>query len=218
LAAGCWGVGGASHGTTSSGTSTGADAAQSGTSGTGSTSQQGTSGTTGATTTGTGMGGMGMGGQGGAPLEPTAGAGGCPGATASSSSSSSTSGAGGGGGMMAPPTVNGCQQAKAVDATCKPQVAIDFGFIGGKWAYVPRCLRVKSGTKVTFQCKGEPCNFLFHTLIGGPKSKDPKSPFGTTNDVNLKSKTFVINTPGTYPYYCNAHRDQDMAGTLYVEP
>src|SRR5262245_35991043 len=71
--------------------------------------------------------------------------------TAAASSSASASSGGGA-------TVNGCDAATAMDMTTQTAVTIAFP----STAYNPKCVRVKTGTTVTWQG-----DFTIHPLVGG---------------------------------------------------
>ena len=147
----------------------------------------------------------GTGGAGGnAASSSSSGEGGMGGSASSSSSSSSSGGA-----ML----INGCDPAAAKDETANAAVTITFG--NPNFAYTPPCIKVKKGTKVTFEG-----NFTFHPLIGGtttagmPPVPDPTSPIKAT--AAGMSATFTMDTAGTFPYYCEIHLPS-MAGAIFVE-
>ncbi len=145
----------------------------------------------------------GEGGMGGSASSSSSGMAGMGGGMASSSSSSS------GGAML----INGCDPAAAKDETANAAVTITFG--NPNFAYTPPCIKVKKGTKVTFEG-----NFTFHPLIGGtttagmPPVPDPTSPIKAT--AAGMSATFTMDTAGTFPYYCEIHLPS-MAGAIFVE-
>ncbi len=158
----------------------------------------------------------GMGGSGGM-------AGGGMGGMAGSTSSSS-SGMGGGGGMAgsggmggmgggsSEAAINGCKQSSADDYTAMNMVTIQFAGL----SYSPKCIRIKSGTKVTFEG-----NFGSHPLEGGTvangiPTSDPTSPI--TKTISGMSVMFTLNDPGVVPYFCTFHAAANMTGAIFVEP
>lgn len=157
----------------------------------------------------------GAGGNGNASSSSSSGEGGMGTSTSSSSSSgmgggmASSSSSSSGGGML----LNGCDMATAKDETANAAVTIKFG-VGG-FAYDPPCIRVKKGTKVTFEGA-----FTSHPLVGGTTTAgmapvpDPTSPIQPTKSGT--TATFTMDTVGTFPYYCEYHIP-NMAGVVYVE-
>jgi plastocyanin len=148
----------------------------------------------------------------------TAGTGGAGSTSASTAGVGGMTGAGGSGGsgtMFVP--VNGCDPKTALNQTGKPAVDIYFGYIDKKDQYVPRCVRITAGAQVNFKCQTDPCNFQQHPLQGGALGKkDPNSPFGFVFG-EFTEKSFVLKNKGSYPYYCTAHQNVNMAGAVYVE-
>lgn len=156
----------------------------------------------------------GAGGNGNASSSSSSGEGGMGTSTSSSSSGmgggmASSSSSSSGGGML----VNGCDMATAKNETANAAVTIKFGVAG--FTYDPPCIRVKKGTKVTFEGA-----FLSHPLVGGtttagmPPVPDPTSPIQPTKSGT--SATFTMDTVGIFPYYCEYHIP-NMAGVVYVE-
>jgi plastocyanin len=82
--------------------------------------------------------------------------------------------------------------------------------------FSPESLTVKAGTPVTFiWITGG------HTVTSGANcTADGK--FGNTAVLSagqtLPVPANVINTPGTYPFFCTTHCGQNMKGTLTVTP
>ena len=119
-----------------------------------------------------------------------------------------------GGPVSAP--VNGCDAASATDMRGQMRVTVRFGGALG-FRYDPACFRVSPGTQVMFG--GE---FDQHPLVGGEvamgmKVPDPSSPIGgpTTSGT---SKTVMLQTAGTFPFYCDIHALVGMKGAAIVEP
>lgn len=119
-------------------------------------------------------------------------------------------GAGGSGG--GDPGLNGCVQATADDMTGMATATIQFAGL----SYSPPCIRVKAGTKVTFEG-----NFAGHPLEGGAvingvPTPDANSPITKTN--TGMSATFTLMNAGDVPYYCTFHAASGMKGAIFVEP
>jgi plastocyanin len=137
--------------------------------------------------------------------------------TSSSRTTSSTSTTSSTTSTTVPGEVNVCIPDLAEDHTGEAAVSIAFGGTLLKAAYAPRCLRVSAGTEVTFV--GE---FIHHPLAGGEvldgiATLDPTSPFSpTTSDGD--SKSFVLDTPGTFGFYCTIHVEIGMFGAVFVVP
>lgn len=133
-------------------------------------------------------------------------------ATSSGSSTSSTSSGTGGAG---PNLVNGCDPAALVDRTKDAAVEITFGEAVG-FKYSPPCIKVKTGTMVTF--KG---STLVHPLAGGEvvngtATVDKQSPIKSTS-VAAASVSFTLSPPGSYPYFCTDHYAGGMQGLIVAE-
>jgi plastocyanin len=119
-----------------------------------------------------------------------------------------------GGPVSAP--VNGCNAASATDMRGQTQVTVRFGGALG-FRYDPACFRVSPGTQVMFS--GE---FDQHPLVGGEvsmgmKLPDPSSPIGGPTSSGT-SKTVMLQTAGTFPFYCDIHALVGMKGAAIVEP
>jgi plastocyanin len=141
------------------------------------------------------------------------GAGGSGGGT-SSSTGSATGGGGSGSGGSAPTLVNGCDPEALEDHTADATVAIAFGAAVG-FKYSPACIKVKSGTMVTFDG-----DFVGHPLEPGAVGADtpfpdPSSPIEET--VTGTMATFTIAPAGSYPYYCGQHYGSKMFGLIVAE-
>lgn len=129
---------------------------------------------------------------------------------ASSSSSSGSSSSGSSSSSSGSVTVNGCDQASAEDHTTDTAVNIDFGgSLGLK--YAPACIRIKTGTSVTFTG-----SFSSHPLSGGSSgTADASSPI--THTTTGSSATFSFPDAGTFPYFCELHFSSGMEGAIFVE-
>jgi plastocyanin len=127
-------------------------------------------------------------------------------------STSSASGTGGGG----PTLVNGCDPTALEDHTKDATVEIKFGDATGL-TYAPPCIKVKSGTMVTFTG-----NFAVHPLAPGETKTgvvpvpDGTSPIKATSTA-VPSAAFAISPAGSYPYYCTEHYSIGMEGLIVAE-
>lgn len=109
--------------------------------------------------------------------------------------------------------INGCSIGSAFDLTGQPDVTVSFT---NALSYDPKCVRVSVGAQVTFQG-----NFSVHPLLGGfvsggvfPAASGPFVPVTNTG----MSKSVVMLSPGTFPYYCTAHALAGMTGVVFVVP
>lgn len=112
--------------------------------------------------------------------------------------------------------VNGCDPTALEDHTADATVEIKFGDPVGL-VYAPPCIKVKSGTMVTFTG-----NTSVHPLAPGEviagKSPviDAKSPIKATTG-GPASVTFAIAPAGSYPYFCTEHYSIGMKGLIVAE-
>jgi plastocyanin len=119
--------------------------------------------------------------------------------------------------LPAGPTVNGCNATHATDLRGDTDVTVQFGVGVDIFDYAPECIIVTPGTRVTFSG-----SFATHPLVGGEivgdtKEPDPASPFGRADSGSMR--TFELDTPGTYGYYCDAHGVAlHMWGAVIVAP
>jgi plastocyanin len=134
--------------------------------------------------------------------------------TGSSTTTTSTGAAGTGG--AGPTLLNGCDMAALEDHTMDVAVEIKFGgAVGIK--YEPACIKVKSGTMVTFTG-----DTGVHPLAGGEvivgkaATADANSPIKATN-AGPPSVTFAIAPAGNYPYFCTEHYSAGMKGLVVAE-
>jgi plastocyanin len=97
-------------------------------------------------------------------------------------------------------------------------VSIAFGGTNGL-KYVPNCIKVTSGTKVTFNG-----NFTVHPLQAGVIANGTATPATTgtplpTTALNTGTTAmFTIQPAGTYGYYCTVHGvTQGMDGAIIAQ-
>jgi plastocyanin len=110
---------------------------------------------------------------------------------------------------------NGCNSGAAPDMTGMNAVTISFGDAYG-FAYSPACIRVRSGTTITFQG-----DFTAHPLVGGFASRssamaDPDSPIHAP--ASGTATAFVAGDASVYPYYCANHFGSGMMGAIFISP
>jgi plastocyanin len=104
----------------------------------------------------------------------------------------------------------GCTYASAADHTGSTEVTID---ISGN-SYSPACVRVASGTTVTFTASG---THPLHSMEeNGYEWDDPIS--GATANVDR-----TMSSLGSYGFYCSTHGSDTsaggtMTGVVYVDP
>lgn len=115
-----------------------------------------------------------------------------------------------------PSGLNGCEEASAVDMTAASEVAIAFGGDLGN-AYEPACVRIKSGTAVTWTG-----SFATHPMrpgtvdpATGQTTPDTSSPIEATTEGD--SATFTFPSAGEFPYFCVPHASVGMYGAVFVE-
>lgn len=90
-------------------------------------------------------------------------------------------------------------------------------FLNGNFTYVPKCIKVKANTMVTFAG-----NFMFHNLEGGPVvsgvgTPATSGPFVPATTSGM-SATFTMSSLGRFPYYCIQHQGLNMSGAVFVVP
>lgn len=122
--------------------------------------------------------------------------------SSSAASSSSSSGA---------TKVNNCDPTTPEDHTTDTTVTINFGGATVGLKYDPPCIKIKTGTAVTFMGA-----FPSHPLAGGNAGTlDAASPIQET--LSGSTATFTFPTAGTFPYYCEDHFSGGMQGAVFVE-
>src|SRR5262249_25971428 len=105
---------------------------------------------------------------------------------------------------------NGCDPSTAEDHTMDSTVTITFP-VGSTLAYSPPCIKVKTGTKLTFQG-----DFSNHPLNGGTScTTDATSPFTTTSTGTTAS--FTLANAGTFGWFCESHCSLGMQGAAFVQ-
>lgn len=112
--------------------------------------------------------------------------------------------------------INGCDPTSSMDLTAENAVTITFGGAAGN-AYSPRCIRVASGTQLTFEG-----DFALHPLVGGEvinnqKMQSASGPFVPITNTGM-SKTVTMSNGGNFGFYCDFHAIGGMTGYVFVEP
>jgi plastocyanin len=105
----------------------------------------------------------------------------------------------------------------ATDYVAAP-TTIDFGLLGSGFNYQPKCLKVATGTQVTFMSAGS--DFVTHPLAPSVnRGTHPGNPITSTTAGNNASFTFA--TKGFWAYYCTIHGSADdgsfMAGVIWAD-
>ena len=123
-----------------------------------------------------------------------------------------TGGTGGGNTFMAVAPCNA-----ATDYVTTP-TTINFGIINGCFNYQPKCLKVPTGTQVTFMSAAS--DFVLHPLEpSANRGTRPGNPITAT--VTGNNASFTFPTKGFWAYYCTIHGSSDdgsfMAGVIWVE-
>ena len=136
--------------------------------------------------------------------------------TGSGPTTTTTTTGGTGTGGAGPTLINGCDIAMLEDHTKDATVEIKFGGATIGTAYQPPCIKVKSGTMVTFTG-----DTSLHPLAGGEvivgkaATADPNSPIKATS--GPATVTFAIAPAGSYPYFCTDHYSVGMKGLVVAE-
>lgn len=89
----------------------------------------------------------------------------------------------------------------------------------GNYEFVPSSLTIKQGDSVKWVVSGIKAHEVASgTVIEGPDGKEGV-PDGLwkTDKMASGSFTYTFNFTGTFPYYCEAHLDLGMIGTITVE-
>ena len=88
----------------------------------------------------------------------------------------------------------------------------------GDYEFVPSSLTIKQGDSVKWFVIEGSHEVASGTTIEGEDGKEGV-PDGLwkTDKMASGSFTYTFNSTGTFPYYCEAHLDQGMTGTITVE-
>ena len=109
-------------------------------------------------------------------------------------------------------TLNGCTDAKFIDATANTNTSVAFGAALGL-KYSPACVTIAVGRSVTFTGA-----FQSHNLNkGSPNDLTAGSPNNPIPQVTSGSeKAVTFSTAGDYPYICEFHNGSGMMGVVRV--
>jgi plastocyanin len=113
-------------------------------------------------------------------------------------------------------SLNGCTPAMIQDLTAMPTTSVAFGGANGL-NYVPRCIRVRTNTVVTFNGSFSSHNLQGGQVTGGVGTPATSGPFMTATTTGSSSNFTMMNT-GTFPYYCIQHQGSNMSGAVFVVP
>ena len=112
--------------------------------------------------------------------------------------------------------LNGCDLATATDLTAMATATVTFA--NGNFSYAPKCMKVKSGTVVTFNGSFSVHPLIGGTVAGGVATPAASGPFVPVTNMGT-TKAFTMSSAGTFPYYCMPHAvSQQMYGTIFVVP
>ena len=90
----------------------------------------------------------------------------------------------------------------------------------GNYEFVPSSLTIKQGDSVKWILIEKEHEVASGTVIEGPDGREGV-PDGLWDSGTLRTTkenfTYTFNSTGTFPYYCDAHLDQGMIGSITVE-
>ncbi|MBK9260855.1 MAG: hypothetical protein IPM54_13675 [Polyangiaceae bacterium] len=109
--------------------------------------------------------------------------------------------------------VNECDVDTAMDLTASPATTVAFQL----FYYAPKCIKVKSGTIVTFSGDFAESPLQGGVVVSGVPVAASTGPFVPVTSTGT-SKAFTMPSPGTYPYYCIIHGTLGMRGAVFVVP
>lgn len=112
--------------------------------------------------------------------------------------------------------LNNCLDADFLDRRGVAEVVIANDDPTNPFRYRPRCVTISEGTRVVFRAVP---NFGMHPLYGGIVSGnqamiDPSSPVGSITSGTETDR--VLLDSGEYPFFCDFHYAQGMAGSIRV--
>jgi plastocyanin len=114
--------------------------------------------------------------------------------------------------LDAPPTLNGCTLATAMDLTM-PGAARVIAVTDDM--YTPNCLRIAAGQSVTWNGDFSNHPLAPGRLVGNQVQAQPGNPITTTNTGTTVSVAFPA--AGEWAFYCPNHAP-GMAGAIFVVP
>lgn len=114
--------------------------------------------------------------------------------------------------------LNNCVGSDFADRRGLAQISIANDDPTNPFRYRPRCVTISEGTTVTFRAVP---SFGMHplyggTIDGGVATIDPASPIGS---IRLGTEAQrVLSDAGEFPFFCDVHYNQGMAGSIRVVP
>lgn len=114
--------------------------------------------------------------------------------------------------------LNNCLDIDFVDRRGRAELVVANDDPTNPFRYRPRCATISEGTRVIFRALP---NFGMHPLYGGLVSGgqatiDPTSPIGSINSGTEAQRVLVDS--GEFPFFCDVHFEQGMAGSIRVVP
>jgi plastocyanin len=114
--------------------------------------------------------------------------------------------------------LNNCIDIDVADRRGVEQIAIANDDPTNPYRYRPRCVTISEGTLVTFRAVPD---FGMHPLYGGTvdggvATMDPASPIGSVG-IGTEAQR-LLTASGEFPFFCDVHYDQGMAGSIRVVP
>lgn len=114
--------------------------------------------------------------------------------------------------------LNNCIESDFIDRRGRATIEVANDDPTNPYRYRPRCVTISEGTEVTFRALPD---FGMHPLYGGTvvdgvATIDPASPIGSTGIGTETQRLLVVS--GEFPFFCDMHFDQGMAGSIRVVP
>ncbi|MEO7433008.1 MAG: plastocyanin/azurin family copper-binding protein [Dokdonella sp.] len=114
--------------------------------------------------------------------------------------------------------LNNCVDGDFADRRGLAHVSIANDDPTNPYRYRPRCVTISEGTMVTFRAVPD---FGMHPLYGGTVEAgvatiDPASPVGSIGIGSEENR--VLTASGEFPFFCDVHYSQGMAGSIRVVP
>jgi plastocyanin len=146
--------------------------------------------------------------------------GGAAGSGGGAAGSGGGGGPGGGSGGSTPTPFMSVAPCTAESMYVATPTTIDFGLLDGGFNYRPKCLKVATGTQVTFMSSSSTNDFIVHPLApSANRGTRPGNPIVSTTTGT--SAMFTFPTKGFWAYYCTTHGSLDdgtfMAGVIWAD-
>lgn len=119
--------------------------------------------------------------------------------------------------------ISGCFSTEPATGIGEDCVDADFVAMTDVSTFDPSCIRVESGTTVTW----ENTSNVLHTVTADPDRAvnpnnvvlpDGAAPFHSGNLSTDSEFSYTFHTPGRYDYVCLPHEGEGMRGRIIVEP